>query len=278
MFPEVKQASVRGPARRLRSIAVGVPMDPPVGDPVGDAPSHPAFTRPMPGREGADTPRGPAVASPRGERHDDRVPRPTCRDHRQPEATESAGAVGDRAGARRLRRNRRRRGRASGPQPPEPITLYTCVSDEIDPAGHRGVRERATAGGQVDLFRAPTGELNARVAADVRSGGLRADVIWGCDPLTVQAYVDQDLVGGWTPPEADAIPEEFRTDDYVGAHVLYMVAVHRTDVPAPAAWSDLTGATTTRSPYPIRRWPPRRWARWAGSPTSPATGSASTAT
>jgi iron(III) transport system substrate-binding protein len=120
-----------------------------------------------------------------------------------------------------------------------PITLYTCLSDEsIQPV--IAAFEDSAPGGRVDLFRAPTGELNARVAADVRSGGLRADVIWGCDPLTVQAYVDQDLVGGWTPPEADGIPEQFRTDDYVGAHVLYMVAVHRTDVPAPRTWSDMT--------------------------------------
>jgi iron(III) transport system substrate-binding protein len=96
-------------------------------------------------------------------------------------------------------------------------------------------------GGHVELFRAPTGELNARVAADVRSGGLGADVFWGCDPLTVQALVDQHLVGGWTPEDAAGIPQEFRTDDYVGAHVLYMVAVHRTDVPAPKTWADLAG-------------------------------------
>jgi iron(III) transport system substrate-binding protein len=120
------------------------------------------------------------------------------------------------------------------------LTLYTCVSDEAIQPVIRAF-EQAQAGSTVDLFRAPTGELNARVAADARSGGLRADVIWGCDPLTVQAFVDQGLVGGWTPHEADAIPGEFRTSDYVGAHLLYMVAVHRTDVPAPRAWSDLTG-------------------------------------
>jgi iron(III) transport system substrate-binding protein len=119
------------------------------------------------------------------------------------------------------------------------LVLYTCLSDEsIQPVIQ--AFEARDDGGQVDLYRAPTGELNARVAADARSGGLRADVIWGCDPLTVQAFVDQDLVGGWTPPEADAIPEDFRTEDYVGAHVLYMVALHRTGVPAPAAWADLT--------------------------------------
>jgi iron(III) transport system substrate-binding protein len=76
-----------------------------------------------------------------------------------------------------------------------PITVYTCVNDTtIQPviqkfeAGHPGVK--------VDLFRAPTGQLNARVASDVRSGGLKADVIWACDPLTMQDYVAQGLVGG----------------------------------------------------------------------------------
>jgi iron(III) transport system substrate-binding protein len=131
-------------------------------------------------------------------------------------------------------------GESGGKEPARSLTLYTCLSDEsIQPVV--AAFEARDDGGQVELFRAPTGELNARVAADARSGGLKADVIWGCDPLTVQAFVDQHLVGGWTPPDADAIPEEFRTDDYVGAHVLYMVAVHRTDVPAPHSWTDLTG-------------------------------------
>ena len=132
---------------------------------------------------------------------------------------------------------------------PEPITLYTCLSDEsIQPV--LAAFEKSADGAPVDLFRAPTGELNARVAADVRSGGLQADVFWGCDPLTVQALADQGLVGGWTPPEADAIPEEFRTDDSVGAHVLYLVAVHGTDVPAPQEWSDLAAAGAVAVPDP----------------------------
>jgi iron(III) transport system substrate-binding protein len=120
------------------------------------------------------------------------------------------------------------------------LTLYTCLSDESIQPVIAAFEDRAD-GGQVDLFRAPTGELNARVAADVRSGGLGADVFWGCDPLTVQALVDQGLVGRWTPPDAGEIPPEFRTDDYVGGHLLYMVAVHRTDVPAPRTWADLAG-------------------------------------
>jgi iron(III) transport system substrate-binding protein len=94
----------------------------------------------------------------------------------------------------------------------------------------------------VALFRAPTGQLNARVAADTRSGGLRADVVWACDPLTMQAFVDQHLVGGWTPADADAVPSQYRTSDYVGTALLYMVAVYHQGTPAPQAWSDLKGA------------------------------------
>jgi iron(III) transport system substrate-binding protein len=121
------------------------------------------------------------------------------------------------------------------------LTLYTCVNDTtIQPV--ITAFEKSAPGKTVDLFRAPTGELNARIAADARSGGLRADVVWGCDPLTMQGLTDQHLVGGWLPPEAQAIPAEFRTADYVGAHLLYLVAVHRTGVPAPSTWADLAGA------------------------------------
>ena len=140
-------------------------------------------------------------------------------------------------------------GADSGSAESRALTLYTCLSDEsIQPL--IAAFEDSDPGGRVELFRAPTGELNARVAADVRSGGLQADVFWGCDPLTVQALVDQDLVGGWTPEEAAAIPEDYRTDDYVGAHLLYMVAVHRTDVPAPERWSDLADYTAVAVPDP----------------------------
>jgi iron(III) transport system substrate-binding protein len=130
-------------------------------------------------------------------------------------------------------------GNSGGGAQQQTITLYTCISDStIQPVikafedAHRQVH--------VNLFRAPTGQVNARVAADARSGGLRADVIWACDPLTQQAFVDQGLVGGWTPTD-EAVPQQYRTADYVGAAVLYVVAVHRTGVPAPRAWSDLTG-------------------------------------
>ena len=129
-----------------------------------------------------------------------------------------------------------------GPGAPadESITLYTCVNDTtVQPVIE--AFESAHAGREVKLFRAPTGELNARVAGDVRSGGLKADVVWACDPLTMRGYLDQQLVGGWLPEEAAEMPAQFRTADSVGAAVLYLVAVHGKGVAPPTAWSDLTG-------------------------------------
>ncbi len=119
------------------------------------------------------------------------------------------------------------------------ITVYTCVSDEtIQPVIKQFESDHADT--TVKLFRAPTGDLNARIAGDARSGGLKADVVWACDPLTMQGYVDQGLVGGWTPDGAAAIPERYRTDDYVGVALLFMLAVYHDGVEPPVSWSDLT--------------------------------------
>jgi iron(III) transport system substrate-binding protein len=137
----------------------------------------------------------------------------------------------------------------SQPEAPraESITLYTCVNDTtVQPliaafkAAHQGT--------DVQLFRAPTGQLDARVASDVRSGGLKADVIWACDPLTMQDFVTQGLVGGWTPQTE--IPEAVRTPDYVGIAMLYMVAITRKGKPAPANWKDLADTGKVAVPDP----------------------------
>jgi iron(III) transport system substrate-binding protein len=119
------------------------------------------------------------------------------------------------------------------------MTLYTCVTDETVQAVIDAFTS-AHPGTSVDVFRAPTGQLNARVAADLRGAGLGADVVWACDPLTMQNYLDQGVVRSWLPDDADAIPAAYRTDDYVGVDLLYVVAVVHDGAPAPESWSDLT--------------------------------------
>ena len=90
------------------------------------------------------------------------------------------------------------------------MTLYTCASDNVEQAVVAAF-EKANRGAKVNVFRAATGDLNARVAADVRSGGIKADVIWACDPLTMHGYDEQGLLRAWSPPNAAEIPSADRT-------------------------------------------------------------------
>src|SRR5262249_14708461 len=83
-------------------------------------------------------------------------------------------------------------------------------------------------------------QLNARVAGDLRSGGLRADVIWACDPLTMHGYDSQGLLADWTPAGAAGIPAAYRNPRFTGVDVLYMVAVVHNGTAPPTAWLDLT--------------------------------------
>ena len=91
----------------------------------------------------------------------------------------------------------------------------------------------------VEVFRAPTGQLTARIAAEERSGGVRADVLLLSDPLSMQQYAAQDLLLPWTPPEQDVVPEFARTDTFWGVTTSNVVIVHRPGA-APASWQDLT--------------------------------------
>lgn len=118
------------------------------------------------------------------------------------------------------------------------LTLYTCSSANVEQAVIRAF-ESAHAGTKVNVFRAPTGQLNARVAADVRSGGIRADVIWACDPLTMYGYDSQQLLRAWSPPNASEIPSAYRTPHFVGVALLNMVVVVHKGAPMPATWADL---------------------------------------
>jgi iron(III) transport system substrate-binding protein len=101
----------------------------------------------------------------------------------------------------------------------------------------------AVPGASVDVFRAPTAEVAARIAADEQSGGIRADVLWLTDPLSIQGYADRSLLQAWSPPSAAAVDPAYRTSTYVGTRLLNMVIVKGAAVtPGPADWKDLASA------------------------------------
>jgi iron(III) transport system substrate-binding protein len=131
-------------------------------------------------------------------------------------------------------------GDTAGSSSTKAITLYTCVGDPTAKAVIAGFT-KDHPGTRVDLFRAPTGQLNARVAGDTRGGGLQADVLWTCDPLTMHGFAEQGLLRPWSPSNSADLPPQYRTADFVGVDLLYLVAVVRNGTPAPKSWRDLAG-------------------------------------
>jgi iron(III) transport system substrate-binding protein len=123
---------------------------------------------------------------------------------------------------------------------PPSLTLYTSVTQNTVDSVVAGFKS-AHPGASVTVFRATTGALNARIAADQRTGGVRADVIWGTDPLSMQAYAAQGLLREKPIATPPGIPEQYVTSTLYPTRLLYMVIVARKGFnPLPVSWSDLT--------------------------------------
>ncbi len=134
---------------------------------------------------------------------------------------------------------------ASKPLPSDPpaasgaITLYSTVTQATVEAIVAGYQV-AHPGVTVDVFRAPTGEVSARIAAEQRDGGVKADLFWLTDPLSMQPYDTDGLLAAYVPPGAAALDPDDQTATYWGTRLLNMVIVTGTDVdPAPTDWNDL---------------------------------------
>jgi iron(III) transport system substrate-binding protein len=122
------------------------------------------------------------------------------------------------------------------------ITLYTSVTQNTVTAVVNGFA-KADPGVKVTVFRATTGQLNTRIAADQHSGGLRADVIWGTDPLSMESYAQQNLFKPWPLPSLSGVPAADKTTYFWGTRELYLViAAHKGFSPLPKTWADLTAA------------------------------------
>lgn len=126
------------------------------------------------------------------------------------------------------------------PRPSGHITLYTSVTQDTVDAVLTGFRA-AQPGVQVDVFRALTGQVNTRIATEEQSGGIRADVVWQSDPLSMQPLAARGRLLQWTPGNAAAVPAQYRAATFFGTRLLTMAIVyHRGVSPVPASWSDLT--------------------------------------
>lgn len=121
------------------------------------------------------------------------------------------------------------------------LRIYTSVTQDTVDAVVAGF-EAANPDATVEVFRAPTGEVAARIAAELRDDALGADIFWLTDPLSIQQYERDGLLREWTPDDIDVVPEDFRTGSFFGTRVLNLVIIaDRSLMEMPSDWRDLTG-------------------------------------
>ncbi len=119
------------------------------------------------------------------------------------------------------------------------VALYTSVTQDTIDAVLAALSE-VHPELDVEVFRAPTGELDARIATEQRIGGVGADMLWLTDPLSVQQYQADGLLAPLAPEVAAAVPAAYRGDTFVGTRLLNLVLVAGQDVgPRPVSWADL---------------------------------------
>jgi len=118
------------------------------------------------------------------------------------------------------------------------VRLYSTVQQPTVDAITAALTE-VHPGLTLETFRAPTGEVAARIAAEEREGLVRADVLWLTDPLSIEGYASRGLLREWVPDGAAALDPAFVAPSYWGTRVLNMVIVRGTDVDGGTGWKDL---------------------------------------
>ncbi|RGE20304.1 ABC transporter substrate-binding protein [Leucobacter sp. wl10] len=96
----------------------------------------------------------------------------------------------------------------------------------------------------VEVFRAGTGDLTARIAAEEKAGDIGADLLLAADAPTFEDYAERDLLLKYESPEAKSIRQDLVDPEgfYVGTRLLPTVIAINTNTitDAPTSWNDLT--------------------------------------
>ena len=129
--------------------------------------------------------------------------------------------------------------------PPEAsgvIVLYTSVPADVIAEIELAFEEQYPAV-DLEVFRAGTGEVMARVEEELEAESIGADLLWVADFTVGEQLKERGALLTYTPPEADALLATLRDEDgtYFAARLLNMVVAYNTkavDTP-PVGYQDL---------------------------------------
>ncbi|HTN54981.1 MAG TPA: ABC transporter substrate-binding protein [Microbacterium sp.] len=126
---------------------------------------------------------------------------------------------------------------------PATITVYTSEPQEKADAlvaAFNKIHPEVT----VEVFRAGTGDLTTRVAAEKESGAVQADVLLAADAGTFENYAAEGLLQKFSPADVASINPDVVDPDgyYVGTRIIPTVIAYNTGLisEAPASWAELT--------------------------------------
>lgn len=131
-------------------------------------------------------------------------------------------------------------GSATGAE--QTLTLYTSEPqekvDELVDAFEQANPEYA-----VEVFRAGTGDLTARIESELATGEVQADVLLAADAATFESYASEDLLLELDPADADALDPAVVDEEgyYVGTRIIPTVIAYNTDLvdEPPTTWQEL---------------------------------------
>ncbi len=123
------------------------------------------------------------------------------------------------------------------------LTVYTSEPqmkiDEIV-----GAFEAANEGINVEVFRAATGELKTRIAAEKQAGKISADVLLAADVPTFESYASEGVLSKLDVENGSELEEKFVDPEgfWVGTRIIPTIIAYNTasQSEAPESWASLT--------------------------------------
>ncbi len=138
------------------------------------------------------------------------------------------------------------------------ITLYTSVPKDIVTEIVRSFHEK-NPDIEVTFYRSGTSKVMAKILAEMKSGGLKADVIWTAEPSYFLWLKEKGVLMKYVSPEAKNIPDLFKDKEgyFIGTRVMSIIIAYNTDLikrdEVPKRWEDIieyaSDAATTSPLY-----------------------------
>jgi iron(III) transport system substrate-binding protein len=121
------------------------------------------------------------------------------------------------------------------------VTIYTSVPEDLmNAVAQRFGKDRP--GYSAKVYRAGTPDIIAKLEAESKSGGIRADVVWVAETTAAEDLKDLSMLRPYSSPEAKSIPAALKDKQgyYYGSRLINMVlAYNNAKVPEPKSWKAL---------------------------------------